>query len=225
MKQFERTIGLIGQEGFEKLQKSHILVVGVGGVGSPCVESLVRSGVGHISIVDNDMVEESNLNRQIQATHNTLHSLKVEALQERMLTINPNLDIKAYNIFLDESNVKEIIKDIDYVIDAIDSVKSKVSLYEYCQKNNINIISCLGMAKRLDPTQLTITKLKKTENDPLAKSMRHLVREKGLSLDIDVVISKETPLETVGLGSMMMVPAAAGLTMAYFVIDKLIKME
>jgi len=225
MSQFERTIGLIGEKCFEKLQKAHVLVVGVGGVGSVCVEALVRSGVGNITIIDNDYVEESNINRQIQATRNTLRQLKTEALKERMLCINPDLNIISKNEFLNETNIDRLACKCDYIIDAIDSVKSKVVLYEYCQNNSINIISCLGMAKRLDPTQLIITKLKKTENDPLAKSIRHQVREKNLSLDIDVVISKEIPLETVGLGSMMMVPAAAGLTLAYFVIDKLIDKE
>ena len=213
--QFERVINVLGEENLAKLQRSHVLLFGLGGVGSVSAEALVRSGIGTMTIVDSDKVEPSNLNRQLEAVQATVGMDKTEALKERMLSINPEMKVICKKLFVDNDTVESCF-DIrpDYVIDAIDNTEGKLAIWKYCQDKNIPFISCLGTARKLDPEKLYVTTLNKTEKDPLARKLRYMARQKGMDLKFKVVCSSEEamPMDESGvLGSMMFVPATAGL--------------
>lgn len=226
--EFTRVVNLVGEEKAQQIQNKTVLIVGLGGVGGYATEAVVRSGVGKIIIVDKDVVDITNLNRQIIATQDTIGKSKCQVIKERMLSINPKLEVISYEMFVSVDNFDMIFENkIDYVIDAIDTMSTKVALWKYCQGNNIKIISSLGMARRLDPSKVFITKLAKTENDPMARALRGIARKNDVSLNIPVVCSKELPLEDskagkTNLGSMMFVPAAAGLLCGYYVINDII---
>ena len=146
MNRFERTELLIGKEGLEKLNKTHIIVFGVGGVGGYVVESLVRSGVGKITVIDNDTVSLTNLNRQIIATENVIGKNKVDVIKERILSINPNCIVNTYNLFIDDKNIDEISFDtVDYVVDAVDTITAKIAIIKKSRELNIPIISSLAI--------------------------------------------------------------------------------
>ena len=190
-----RTELLIGTEGLDKLKNSKVIVFGVGGVGSFTVEALTRAGVGELILVDNDTVCISNLNRQIHATYNTVDKVKVEVMKERILTINKNCNVITKEVFVTEDNIPEIIPaDIDYVVDAIDTVSSKLALAEYCYKNGIRIMSSMGTGNKLDPTQFKVADVFKTKVCPLAKVMRYELRKRGVD-KLKVVYSEEMPLK------------------------------
>lgn len=190
-----RTELLIGTEGLNKLKNSKVIVFGVGGVGSFTVEALARAGVGEIILVDNDTVDISNLNRQVHATYNTVDKVKVEVMKERIHSINNRCNVVAKEMFITENNISEIIpNDIDYVVDAIDTVSSKLALAEYCYKNNIRIMSSMGTGNKLDPTQFRVTDVFKTKVCPLAKVMRYELRKRGVD-KLKVVYSEEVPLK------------------------------
>ncbi len=226
--EFTRIENLVGAEKAQLIKDKTVLIVGLGGVGGYATEAIVRSGVGRIIIVDKDVVDITNLNRQIIATHDTIGKSKCQVIKERALSINPNIEVISYEMFLSVDNFDMIFENkIDYVIDAIDTMSTKVALWKYCQGNNIKTISSLGMARRLDPSKIFITKLSKTENDPMARALRGIARKNEVSLNIPVVCSKELPLEDsksekTNLGSMMFVPAAAGLMCGYYVINDII---
>ena len=149
LNEFCRTELLVGEEGINKLHNSKVIVFGIGGVGSFVVEALTRAGVGNLILVDNDTICISNLNRQIHATQATVGMIKVEAMKERVISINPKCNVEAKQVFITADNISEIIpSDVDYVVDAIDTVTSKLALAEYCYKNNINIISSMGTGNR-----------------------------------------------------------------------------
>ena len=155
--EFSRTELLIGAEGIDKLQASKVVIVGVGGVGSYAVEALARSGVGKLVLVDDDIVCLTNLNRQIIALHSTIAKSKVEVMKQRILDINPKCDVQTYKTYIKEDNIAEMIDlDTDYVIDAIDTVTSKIALIMWCKAHNINIISCMGTGNKFDPTKFKI---------------------------------------------------------------------
>lgn len=229
--QFTRIINLLGEEKTQKIQERTVMIIGLGGVGGYAVESLVRSGIQKIILVDKDVVDITNLNRQIIANYQTIAKSKCQVMEERMKTINPSVMVKTYEMFLTPENLTTIFAEkVDYVIDAIDTMATKVALWKYCQGNNIKVVSSLGMARRLDPSKVYLTKLSKTENDPMAKALRHLSRKNEVSLNIDVVCSKELPYEAslkekTQLGSMIFVPAAAGLLCGYQVIKDMIDNE
>lgn len=188
-----RTELLIGKENLEKLKNSKVVIFGIGGVGSYSVEAIARSGVGNITLVDDDTVCLTNINRQIHATFKTLAQPKVEVMKERILTINPHCNIKTYQTFVKEDNIAEIIEaDTDYVIDAIDTVSSKIALILWCQEKNIKIISCLGTGNKLDPTQFKIADIYDTKICPLAKVMRYELRKRGVKA-LKVLYSEEVP--------------------------------
>lgn len=220
---------LIGSEGQKRLQASHVMVFGAGGVGASVIEALVRAGIGTLSVVDFDRVEVTNLNRQQIATTRTIGQLKVDAVRERALSINPKLELFTYPIFYKSSDDLSF-EGVDIVVDAIDSVPSKLELMRACEKANVPLIMALGTGRKLDPTQLIVTSLYKTEMDPLAKKMRILAKKEGLR-DIKVITSKEQPLpitldpesERVVTGSMIFVPASAGLLIASVVVSDLLK--
>ena len=221
---FDRVINLIGEEKFNLLQNKKVLIVGVGGVGGYALETLVRSGIKYIDIIDFDKIDISNLNRQIITNQNNIGEIKVEEAKKRVLSINPEVEINTYNLFLDKSNISEVLSNnYEYIIDACDSVDTKLELIKYSIDNNIKLISCMGTAKKIDPTKLTLTTLDKTSYDPLARKLRKKVKEERINKKIYVVSSSEKALDCENLGTLMMVPASAGILCAKFIIDAIIK--
>ena len=222
---FERLIPLIGENNLKKIENTKILLVGIGGVGGFTLEALVRSGFINITIIDGDTIEESNLNRQIITNQDNIGKDKTDEALNRYLLINPNLNLKAINIFLTKENFYEWInEDYDYIIDACDDIDIKVELIRYAEEKQIKIISALGTGKKLNPKYLEITKLNKTENDALAKKLRQRLRKENLSLNIPVVFSKETSIDTKNIiGSCIFVPSVAGIYLANYVFMDIIK--
>lgn len=220
----DRTLKIISEEDFKKISDLRVLIIGVGGVGGYSLEALVRSGVKHITIIDFDKIDESNLNRQIIALKSNINKSKVEEAKSRMLDIRSDLDIKAIDIFLTKENINEILENIyfDYIIDACDTVTVKLELIRYAQNHNKNIITSLGTGNRFNPEELTITTLNKTYNDPLGKILRKLVKDNKLSSKTTVLWSKELPVKTRDRtpGSMMFVPASAGIMISSYIIRK-----
>lgn len=217
---FTRLNSLIGKEKLNILNTKHILIVGIGGVGGYALEALVRSNLKEITIIDNDVIDISNLNRQIITNQHNIGNSKVLEAKERALIINPNIKINTYQEFLDENNFDELMScNYDYVIDACDTLKTKLLLIKYCLNNKINIISCMGTAKKFDPTKLKITDISNTSYDPLAKVIRKEFKNKKLM----VVSSDEKPVDIKELGSNSYVPAVAGLLCASYVINDIIK--
>ena len=230
---FSRTELLLGSEAIEKLKNTRVAVFGVGGVGGYAVEALVRSGVGHLDLIDNDQVALTNLNRQIIATMDTIGQDKVEVAKKRILSINPEADVKTYTTFFLPENAHEFdFTQYDYVIDAIDTVSGKIALIEEAQKAHTPIISCMGAGNKLDPTSFEVTDIYKTSVCPLAKVMRHELKKRGIK-KCKVLYSKEVPLNPKDSqeetsrrslpGSIAFVPSAAGLIIGGEVIKDLVK--
>ena len=221
---FERLIPLIGTTNLEKIKNTKILLVGIGGVGGFTLEALVRTGFLNITIIDGDIIEESNLNRQIITNQENIGNLKVEEAINRYTSIN-KVNIKAIDVMLTKDNFKEYINEYyDYIIDACDDLAIKVELVRYARKNNIKIISALGTGKKLNSAYLEITTLAKTENDPLARKFRSMVRQANLDLNIPVVFSKEASINTNNvIGSVIFVPAVAGIYLANYVFLDILK--
>ena len=236
MERFSRTALLIGKEGVEKLNKSKVIVFGVGGVGGYTVEALARSGVGQIDVVDNDTVSFSNLNRQIIATVDTVGKDKVDVIKNRILSINPNATVNTHKVFYSPETANSFnLAEYDYVVDAIDSVTGKIELCMQAQKTNTPIISSMGAGNKLDPTAFEVTDIYKTSVCPLAKVMRRELKNRGVK-KLKVVYSKEEPIkitDTQGIeipegkrqipGSIAFVPSVVGLIIAGEVIKDLIK--
>ena len=232
LNEFCRTELLVGEEGINKLHNSKVIVFGIGGVGSFVVEALTRAGVGNLILVDNDTICISNLNRQIHGTQATVGMIKVEAMKERVISINPKCNVEAKQVFITADNISEIIpSDVDYVVDAIDTVTSKLALAEYCYKNNINIISSMGTGNKMDPTQFRVSDVFKTKVCPLAKVMRHELRKRGVK-KLKVVYSEEMPMtpdkgravpsaKRQTPGSISFVPPVAGMIIGGEVIKDL----
>lgn len=188
-----RTELLIGKDGLNKLKGSKIIVFGVGGVGSFTVEALVRAGVGTIVLVDDDTVCLTNLNRQIHATYDTVGKVKVEAMKDRVLSINKACNVITHQVFVTKENIPEVITDdVDYVVDAIDTVSAKIALVEYCNEKGIKIICSMGTGNKFDPTQFKVADIYDTKVCPLAKVMRHELRKREIK-SLKVVYSEEMP--------------------------------
>lgn len=223
--QLQRTEILLGKENIEKLKKAHVIVFGVGGVGSYTTESLARSGVGEISIVDFDVVDITNINRQVIALHSTIGRKKVEVMKERINDINPNINVHTFDTFISPETIEQFdFTQYDYVIDAIDNVTGKLLIIQKCQEHNTNIICSLGTANKVDPTKLLLTDISKTHTCPLAKVMRLELRKRGIN-HLSVLFSTELPIksETNILGSISYLPSSAGLLISSKVINDLIK--
>lgn len=220
---FERLVPLVGQDNLEKLSKVKVLLVGVGGVGGTCLDALVRSGIEKITIMDGDTFDVSNLNRQVLCTLDAIGRLKVDVAKEKMELINKDVNIKKLPFFLNEETI-DYLEEYDYIIDACDDVKAKLMLMEYAEAKNIKIISSMGTGKRLNPSEVVITRLDKTAGDPLAKKVRTLARKKNLNLKIPVVTSKELPVTSGStVSSSIFVPSTAGLHLAYYIFEKIVK--
>ena len=232
-KNFKMRTGLIiGNEGLDKLKQANVIVFGVGGVGSFAAEAIARAGVGNLTIVDFDDVDITNINRQLPALHSTVGRDKVEVMKERILDINPDINIKAINAKYTSENSEEILcENYDYVVDEIDMVSSKIHLIETCYKKNFKIVSSMGMGNKLDPTKIVVTDIHKTEMCPLAKVMRKEMRDRKVK-KLKVVYSTEKPVELkekimngkkITPGSISFVPSVGGLIIASVVINDLIK--
>ena len=188
-----RTEYLIGKKPVEKLNTAHVAVFGLGGVGSYTIEALARSGIGHLTLVDKDVVDVTNINRQLIADTTTIGKPKVDIAKERLLKINPNLKVTTYQTFYDATKVNDFFSSsYDYIVDAIDSVSSKISLVEQAFLHHIPIISCMGTGNKLDPTMFEVTDISKTSVCPLAKVMRKELKKRNIP-HLKVVYSKETP--------------------------------
>ena len=227
--EFSRTETLLGLDRMNKLKNSRVIIFGVGGVGGYVIEALTRSSFKQIDIVDFDSVSITNINRQIIALHSTVGKLKIDVMKERMLDINPNILVNTYPVFLDGTNIESFnLSQYDYVIDAIDSVTSKILLIEYCVKNNIKIISSMGTGNKLDPSLFKISDISKTSVCPLAKVIRYELRKRGIN-HLKVLFSTETPIKNFVEGegnklapsSISFVPSSAGLLIASEVIKDL----
>lgn len=229
-----RTNLLIGKEGMEKLKDSHVLVIGVGGVGSFCVEALIRAGIGNITIVDYAKVEESDFNRQLPGLISNLNKDKVQVVKDRLLDINKDLNINAINcVFNEESSNKIFSQNYDYVVDAIDMVSSKLHLIQLCINKNIPIISSMGMGNKFDPTKIEVNDISNTHTCPLAKVMRKELRDRGIE-HLKVVFSTERPVEVkekisnghrILPGSMSFMSSCGGLIISSQVIKDLLDIK
>ncbi len=215
---------LLGDEKLQKLQNSTVMVFGCGAVGSFAIESLARSGVGNIVVIDFDTVDETNINRQLFALDSTTGQKKVQIAKQRILDINPQINVTALDMFFDKNSKIDIIP--DFVIDAIDSVQSKIALYRWCQKNKIPFISSMGAARKTDPTKIKIDKISRTFACPLAATIRKKVRELKIH-DFSVVFSTETAVPhhktDKDFGSIITVTGTFGLVAANYAIQHLIK--
>ena len=232
---FSRTELLLGKEALKKLQKSTVAVFGIGGVGSFSVEALARCGVGKIILVDNDFVCITNINRQIHATSKSIGKPKVLVMKDRVLEINPKVEVVTHQVFYTPECSLELIKpDYDYIIDAVDTVSAKIDIVITAKKMGIPVISCMGAGNKLDPTKFQVSDIYKTSVCPLARVIRHELRKREIK-SLKVVYSKENPVTHKGSvlidssrnkqipGSVSFVPSVAGLIIAGEVIKDLIR--
>ena len=225
--QFDRTRLLIGEEGLAKLKKARVAVFGVGGVGGFAVEALVRSGIGAFDLIDNDTVAPSNLNRQIIATRDTIGKLKVEVMRDRILSINPQAEIRMYPCFYLPENAAEFdFSQYSYVVDAVDTVTAKIDIIMQAQAAGVPVISSMGAGNKMDPTRFEVTDIYKTTVCPLARVMRRELKKRGVK-QLKVVYSTEKAIKTGAdvPGSIAFVPSVAGLIVAGEVIRDLIGYE
>ena len=221
----ERMELLVNNDVINKLKSIKVLIVGIGGVGGACFEALVRLGVTNITVVDNDTFSLSNLNRQLLSNRNNIGELKVNEAVLRAKSINPDILVNTHNMFVNEANINELnIRQYDYVFDCCDTVTTKYLLIKKCVDNDVKIISSMGTGNRLDPTKIVIKDIWKTENDPLAKAMRKILRENGIKNKIPVVTSLELPIKTGSniIGSISLVPNIAGFYMASWLFSDII---
>lgn len=236
MNQFSRSELLLGSEVMANLSRMKVLVLGIGGVGSYVCEALVRSGVKNFVLVDSDKISLTNVNRQIHATLKTVGRSKVEVMKERMLEINPDCNIEIFEEFYLPDNHSNIINDdIDYIVDAIDTISAKIDIIVEAKKKNIPIISAMGAGNKLDPTRFEVTDIYKTSVCPLAKVMRRELKKREIT-SLKVVYSKEEPIEILDYscciedmdkkrvpGSLAFVPSSMGLIIASEIVKDVIK--
>ena len=241
-----RSRRLVGEEGIKRLDSSHVLLLGLGGVGSFCAEALVRSGIGALTIVDYDTIDSSNINRQLPALSDTLGRVKTDVLSERLLSVNPDLRLRGRDIKINAENISGELDEYDnppdFIADAIDDLPAKTAIAIAATRRGIRLISCMGAAFRLDPSMLMISDISQTHTCPLAKRFRRMLKDAGVTEGVPVVWSKEKPLrETVteesvdepgdtlslsvkapGPASMVFVPGAAGLLMASYIVRQIV---
>ena len=220
--QFSRTAQLIGEENVEKLFSKHVIVFGCGGVGSFVVEALARSGIGKITLVDNDLVNKSNINRQIIALHSTVGKQKVDVLKERILDINPVCQVFTHNtFFLPENSSNFDFSQYDYVVDAVDTVTAKIEIIKKSKESNIPIICSMGTGNKLNPLAFKVSDISKTNVCPLARVMRNELKKRGIS-KVKCVYSEELPvIQTQTPASIAFVPSVAGIVIASEVVKDL----
>ena len=232
---------ILGDEGIARLQESTVMVLGLGGVGSSCAEALARGGVGHLVLVDRDVVAPSNINRRALAFHSTLGMPKADVMSAMVADINPSCSVTAVQAFIDKDRVPEQLGSLprpDFVIDAIDTIAQKLAIAKWCQDEGIALVSAMGGANKLDPTRLRFSRIERTEIDPIARIMRKECRKRGIH-DLMVLWSDEKPLEAEGkwnaidekgfvregesiLGTMSYFPPIMGQMLASYVIRALV---
>lgn len=228
MERLSRTELVLGKEKINKLQSSCVAVFGIGGVGGYVVEALARSGVGHLILIDGDIVAKSNINRQIIALNSTIGRPKVDVMKERIFDINPDIRVDIYNCFFEKETKDSIdISKADYVVDCIDRITNKVDLIEWAKASGKKVISAMGAGNKIDPTLFEVEDIYKTSVCPLAKVMRKLLKERKIA-DLKVVYSKELPIKCdqsydgkAICGSVAFVPSCMGLIIAGQVIKDL----
>jgi len=228
MEELSRLEALIGKNNIEKISNLTILVIGLGGVGGYAVESIVRSGIKKIILVDSDTIDITNINRQLIALQNNVGKNKVEESEKRIKDINPNIEIKKIKEFITKENINLLFEEkIDYLIDACDTIETKKSIIRECIKRKIKFITCMGTGKRLDPTKLQITDVRKTNYDPIAKIIRKMVKDEEIKEKIYTICSNEPPIKTNNnvIASNSFVPATAGLLCTSYIINDVIKGE
>lgn len=222
---FSRQARIIGEEKMNILKNSSVIVFGLGGVGGAAAEALVRGGIGKIAIVDKDVVDITNLNRQIIATEETVGMKKTDAAEKRFLSINPELIVERFDIFYLPETADEInLSDYDFIVDAIDNVTAKIELIVRAEKQGVPIISSMGTGNKLSPEMLEIADIYKTSVCPLARVMRRELKNRGVK-KLKVIYSKEEPIKTGSYvpGSISFTPPVAGYLAASYVIKKLIE--
>jgi len=236
---FYRTELLVGQKGSQKLAQTSVAVIGLGGVGSYSAEALARSGIGKFILIDFDVIESTNINRQILALKSTIGKPKVELMQQRILDINPKAEVIIYQEVLDGNNQKRLLEGAEYCVDAIDSLSSKIGLLEFLLKNERKFISVMGAGNRLDTSQVHISTIDKSHNCPLARRVRKLLHKKGIRGHFPCVYSSELPIipendvsiedsiikdrQRKVIGSISYLPAVMGLMAAAYVIRDVLK--
>lgn len=231
MEELSRTSALIGESNVQKLKEKKVIVLGVGGVGGYVCEALARTGVGQIDLVDSDKISLSNINRQIIALHSTVGQKKVEVMKSRIGDINKDIVVNAFDKFITKENLDEFnLKNYDYVIDAIDTVSSKIAIAELCYNEGINVISSMGAGNKLNPCAFKVADIHKTTVCPLARAVRTELKKRGVK-KLKVVYSDETPVALPQIdeegkrvpSSIAFIPSVAGLIIAAEVIKDLTK--
>lgn len=225
---FSRLEKIIGKENLNILRNKSVLILGCGGVGGYVVESLARSGIGTLILVDFDKVDESNINRQIIALDSTIGKDKVEVLENRVKDINKECSVITIKEYIDDSNIEELFNyNIDFFVDACDAVPTKKRVIKECLQRKIKFISCMGTGNKLDPSKLEITDIRKTVNDPLARIMRKFVKDEKINSKVMVLSSTEVPIKTGEStpGSSAFVPSSAGLLISSYIVNYFIKKQ
>lgn len=228
----ERTLMLLGEEAMRKLADASVTIVGAGGVGGYAAEMLARAGVGHITVIDNDEVGKTNINRQLLALHSTVGRPKVEVLGERLLDINPGLDVRIVKEYIHEDNM--VIGPTDFVVDAIDTLSPKIALIQFCLKNGIPLVSSMGSGAKMDATAVRIADISKTYQCPLAHMLRKRLHKLGIHEGFQAVFSAELPHreslvieesrnKKSQVGTISYLPAVFGCVCAQAAIEHIIK--
>ncbi len=220
---FERVIDFIGVDNLNKIKEKNILIVGLGGVGGYALETLIRSGIENLILIDFDKIDKSNLNRQIITNQSNIGKYKVDVAKDRVLSINPNCNVIILREFLNKDNINILNEyHIDYIVDACDTLDAKKLLIDYSIEHNIKIISSMGTANKIEPNKLEVLDIRKTSYDPLAKKIRKYIMDKKINKKIMVVSSTEEPIRKDKLSSLVFVPATAGILCANYVIKDII---
>jgi len=222
---FDRLIKLIGTDNLNKIKNKKILIIGLGGVGGIAIETLVRNGIENITLVDKDIIDITNKNRQVIALDSTIGKYKVDAFYDRLKDINDNVKITKINEFINKDNIDILFnEDIDFVIDACDTITTKILIIEECIKRDIKFISSMGMGKKLNVNKIKITDIKKTSYDKIAKVIRKKLREDRINSKVPVIYSDEEVIDTKDvIGSYSPVTSIAGIMIADYVIKEIIK--
>jgi len=224
MNQFER-LELLVKDKIKDIHNKNVLVIGLGGVGSYAVEGLIRSGIENITIVDNDRISITNLNRQLMTYQNNIGKYKTDEIERRILDINPNCKIKKINKFITLDNINELFNDnFDYIVDACDTISVKLELIRISKRKNIKLISSMGTGNKMDPSRLKILDIRKTSYDPIAKIIRKMVKDDRIKGKVMVVCSDEVGFTKITdeIPSNSFVPATAGLLCASFIINDIV---
>lgn len=222
---FSRFEKIVGSDNLDLLQNNSVLILGIGGVGGYVAEALARSNVGTLILVDFDIVDETNINRQIIALKSTIGMKKVDVLESRIKDINEDCNVIKIDKFIDDKNLVDLFEyDIDYFVDACDTMTTKKKVIDECLKRKIKFITSMGTGNKLDPSKLVITDIRKTVNDPLARILRKYIKDNKINSKIDVLSSTELPVKTGDRtpGSTSFVPSSAGLLIASYIIRKFI---